>query len=454
VAKRANELDGTFESCRPELSPLPTPIPFISSRPISFVLLANVLRIASCLAFVVQGFVCELLLSNPVEAGNTNDVPLASTTGERALLNRVLAHWREREARIKSFHFAWDTLWQPSIRRDEKEPRGRAELWMDGDGRYRVVLTHPQQISTRGQSGAPHSVTRWQHQFDGATHRSFDDRTSVGRIWKADEDADEVARGFVSLDPLLLAVRPISQGGFDRSLNGWHIVGQNAVLENRHCLKLQAVDGDFVETLWVDPNRDDVIVGWARSMPSWSVIATIEYRQDRQAGWIPARWTDINESQRRQPREESLVVADTINRPIEPQSLALEFPPGSTVLDKTRKERYVVAKDGSKANVLTFDTPESLELHQRLEQPVDFAVPRVPLKDALRLIAGRFILTVRIDEEAAKKGSIDPECEVQLTATRIRLKDFVRRVLDQSRKPLTYELRKGTIVVVPAAHPK
>jgi hypothetical protein len=416
------------------------------------VLLVNVLRIASCLAFVVRGFVYALLLSNAVEASNANDVPLASTTGERAILNRVLAHWREREARIKSLYFAWDTLSQPSSRRDEKEPCGRAGLWMDGDGRYRVVFTPPQQNLPWKQSGPPHRTAHWQHQFDGATHRSLDGRMGVGRIWK--EEDDEIELGPLSLGPLMLAVRPVSHGGFDRSLTGWHIAGQNAVLENRHCLKLHSVDGDFVETtLWVDPNRDDVIVGWARSMPSWSSITTIEYRQDRRAGWIPARWTDIDESQRGQPRDESLVVACTINQPIEPQSLALEFPPGSVVLDKTRKERYVVAGNGSKANVLTFDTPESLELHQRLEQPVDFAVPRVPLKDALRLIAGRFVLTARIDVEAAKQGLIDPECEVQLTATRIRLKDFIRRILEQSRKPLTFELRKGTLVVVPAARP-
>jgi hypothetical protein len=452
VAKRANELDGTFESCRPELTPLPTPIPFISSRPISFVLLANVLRIASCLAFVVQGFVCELLLSNPVEAGNTNDVPLASTTGERALLNRVLAHWREREARIKSFDFAWDTFRQPSIRRDEKEPGGRAELSMDGDGRYRAVLTRPQRISSRGHSGAPHSVTHWQHQFDGATHRSFDDRTCVGRIWK--EDVDKIELGPLSLGPLMLALRPVSHGGFDRSLTGWHIAGQNVVIENRHCLKLQWVDGDFVETLWVDPNRDDVIVGWARSMPSWSVIATIEYRHDRSAGWIPVRWTEIDESQRGQPRDESFVVASSVNQPIEPKSLSLPFPPGSVVLDKTRNERYVVAGNGSKAEVLTFDAPESLELHQRLEEPSEFALPRVPLKDGLRLFAGRFVLTARLDDEAVKKGLIDPNCEVELKATRARLKDFVRRILDQSPKPLAYELREGALVVMPAAGPK
>jgi hypothetical protein len=99
-------------------------------------------------------------------------------------------------------------------------------------------------------------------------------------------------------------------------------------------------------------------------------------------------------------------------------------------------------------------TPESLELHQRLEQPVDFAVPKVPLKDALRLIAGRFVLTAKLDAATLKKGLIDPECEVELQATRIRLKDFEKRVLDQSPKPLTYELRKGALVVVPAARVK
>jgi hypothetical protein len=99
-------------------------------------------------------------------------------------------------------------------------------------------------------------------------------------------------------------------------------------------------------------------------------------------------------------------------------------------------------------------TPESLELHQRLEEPSEFALPRVPLKDGLRLFAGRFVLTARLDDEAVKKGLIDPNCEVELKATRARLKDFVRRILDQSPKPLAYELREGALVVMPAAGPK
>lgn len=401
----------------------------------------------------VFGFVCGLLLSRAVEAGNDKGLPPSSTTGERAVLNRIVTHWREREARVKSFHFAWDTFHRRSISRDKKEPCGRTEFWMDADGRYRVAWTPPRQTATRRQSGSPPRVARWQHQFDGATHRSLDERTGIGRIWKSDDDGNENTRGPVSLEAFLLGVRPASLGGFGRSLEGWHIAGQNAVLENRHCLKLQSAEEGCVQTLWIDPNRDDVIAGWARTILSWSSLTTIEYRLDRQTDWVPVRWTNIDESERGLPRDECLIVADTIDRPIAPKLLAVEFPPGSTILDKTRKERYVVAKDGSKANVLTCDTPESVELAQRLEQIVDFAVPRVALKDAIRLIAGRFILTARIDAETAKKGLIDPGCEVQLKATRIKLKDFVKRILAQSRKPLTYELREGALVVTPAIRP-
>ncbi len=346
-------------------------------------------------AAVLHGFVCGLLLSaaaaDKAGAGDAN-VPRASTKSERVVLDRVVAHWREREARIKSFHFAWDTLRQPSGRRDEKIPQGRGEIWMEGDRHYRIVFTPAKRDTARGTSGTSDRIDRWQHQFDGATHRSLEERTAVGRIWK--EDGDDIEDGPASLAPLILAVRPASHGGFDRSLTGWHVAGENAVLENRHCLKLRLVDGDFVETLWVDPNRDDVIVGWARSLASsWSGFAAIEYRHDWTAGWIPVLWIEIDESQRGQPRDESFVVARSINQPIEPMSLALGFPSGTTVLDHTRNERYMVAKDGSKANALTFDTPESLAVYQRLEERSDFALPRVPLKDALRLLGGRFVFS-------------------------------------------------------------
>jgi hypothetical protein len=410
--------------------------------------LVKMMRVVPCQAFVLHAFVCGLLLASAAEAGDTK-VTLASTTGERGVLDRVVAHWREREARIKSFSFAWDMLHQPSSREDNKQPAGRGELWMEGDRRYRVVYTPPKRNSTRGPSGPFDRIARWQHQLDGATHRSLNDKLGVGRIWQ--EDGDDIGEaGPLLLAPLMLAVRPASHGGFDRSLTGWHVAGQNAVLENRHCLKLRVVDEDSEETLWVDPNRDDVIVGWARGLPDWSNFATIEYRHSS-AGWIPVGWTEIEEAQRGQPRYESFLVARSINQPIEPKLLALGFPPGTTVLDKTRNERYVVAKDGSKANVLTFDTPRSLELSQRLEAPVEFALPRVPLKDGLRLLGGRFIRTARLDAESVKKGLIDPNCPVELRATRAPLKDFVRRILDQSPKPLTYQLREGEIVVVPAS---
>jgi hypothetical protein len=51
-------------------------------------------------------------------------------------------------------------------------------------------------------------------------------------------------------------------------------------------------------------------------------------------------------------------------------------------------------------------------------------------------------------------GLIDPNCPVELQGTRAPLKDFVRRILDQSPKPLIYELREGEIVVVPAVRAK
>ena len=196
---------------------------------------------------------------------------------------------------------------------------------MEGDRHYRIVFTPAKRETTRGTSATSDRIRHWQHQSAGATHRSLEERTAVGRIWK--EDGDDMEDDPESLAPLMLAVRPASHGGFNRSLKGWHVAGQNAVLENRHCLKLRLVEGNFVETLWVDPNRDDLIVGWARSLGSSRALsfATIDYRHDSSAGWIPVRWTEIDESQPGQPRDESFVVGRSINQPIEPKSLALNF---------------------------------------------------------------------------------------------------------------------------------
>jgi len=340
------------------------------------------------------------------------------------VIKRVLDHWRAREERSKSFHVTWESKQHP-----------RADLWMNGNA-YHV------EVAKSMDHGG------WWQAFDGAATRFYEARDRTGEI---SAGRLGIGRFGPRLFPILFFARPFSQSGFDPSPAKWRLVGENAIINNVHCVKLATTRNGFDESLWVDPARDDFIVGWellvGRSRSS--TLVTIGYRRDEKHGWLPARWTETQTWPQQTRSTEETIVGCSIDDPIPNEIFAPAFPPESTVLDTRTLERYRLSKTGAKVTIAKFDSPETLKIVKSLEQPVDFTIDPEPMKDAFGFIAQRYQIKVLIDPAVAHAG-IDSSMEVNSNTPGIKLKDVITALLKQAPKPLVYRVENGVLTILPA----
>jgi hypothetical protein len=418
--------------------------------------MASSSRLLVIAASLLLGIFFQAILRETIAAQPALQVPSASS--ESAVLKRVLANSRAREERIKSFYCDYDSRSTSSTTPRDPADEVRSEVWMDGDNRYQIVDSQFPKQEPKGsnvdkpQQAEPNRIVRYA--FDGSTSDRLvlDVRTRQGDVWNGDPGNELASR---SVFPLMLALRPYTRGGIERSSKQWRVVSENAILDNKHCVKIQFVQSGIVETYWIDSAREDVVVGWEqRQSRSQSSFVSIEYQHDEKNGWMPARWTETRHSNGGKQSSENTMTQFSINGTFPRETFTPAFPPGTTVVDRKLIEKYVVAKDGSKVDVLKFDSPGSLEIHETLETQVDFAIDPEPLKDALEFIASRYQIQVVIDPQAVKQGLIDPSIKVKVAAPGIRLRSILNLLLEQSRKPLGFEVRKGTLVIIPVARPE
>jgi hypothetical protein len=349
-----------------------------------------------------------------------------STAQEAGIVNRVLNSWHAREERLKSFHVAWQSKDQP-----------RGDIWMDGK-RYRVEMTAPPE----------RAWARWWQAFDGVVTRYYYQGRS-GDVFVGDPGAE---RWRLTQFPILLFARPFSGYGFDPSPAKWRVVGENAIIDNQHCVKLETRHGRFneAETVWADPAREDLIVGWERRQFRGSTtLVTIGYRHDEKQGWLPTRWTETRTRPRMsRPSDETIVVCST-NERLPDAIFAPGFPPETTVLDRQTLERNFISKTGSKTTIAKFDSEETLKIAQALDQTVDFTIDPEPMKLAFEFIAQRYLIKVVIDPAVARAG-VDTSMNVRTNDAGIKLKELMLVLLKQAPKPLTYKVENGVLTILPA----
>ena len=222
---------------------------------------------------------------------------------QSALINRVIDHLRVREERIESLHVTWESRSQP-----------RVDLWIEGTARYRVDLR-----------SAPDDAVRRQA-FDGETTRFYDATERRGDITAGDPGPVGVR-----LFPIWLLVKPLSRYGLEPSPAKWQVVGEKAIIDNLHCVKLQTTHQRRRETIWIDPARDDLIVAWELHRRRSDTLVTIGYRRDKKLGWVPERWTETTPGRSR--ATETKIVDYSINESAPRELFAPPFPPETTVLD-------------------------------------------------------------------------------------------------------------------------
>jgi hypothetical protein len=390
-------------------------------------------------------FLGLVLAANPSETVAA-DGPVSST--DESILDRVVEHWRSREARIKAIHAVWESR-VTNVRGRARSSPYQQEFWIDENGRYRLndwsLETAEPKDSKPARSRLSGRKPVSQYSFDGTTGRTMTGDPPQGVVGKP----GRFAWPRYAISPLLLALRPQSRDGFGVPFGLLKVVSVNAIIGSTHCIKLHQKWGDPAN-YWVDPARDDLIVAWEllRQDPVQEFV-TIDYHRDAKYGWVPTGWTQSNPPESGVPQVEHKVTHLALNESIAEPTFTLEFLAGMNVLDWTSFERYTVANDGSKRIVGKWDSVKSVEIGQALEQPVDIGIDPEPMKDALEFIAQRYQFKIVIDPAVIRVG-VDPAMEVKVNSPGAKLKDVLAALLKQAPKPLAYRVENGVMTILPS----
>jgi hypothetical protein len=319
-----------------------------------------------------------------------------------ATLSRIFAAWKAREEPIKSFRVSWDSRIilpksvprpvEPLLAGLETRDNGSggekleytlpgSELWGEGPNRLRDDFLV---VRNMGEN-AWERIARVRNVVNGASHfrlmvplisgdcamatvwREFEAKNAeavpaalrarpefsgavgeLGPHWRARE---------IDLLPLLLAFRPSNPLCAIASMP-WHVMSENAIVEQVHCVKLQAIPSSddnrprrFArfnspaynsDTCWVDPSRDYVVVLWESKRPGRPDISVaIDYRHDPPRGWIPSGWRRPLASRRPgiAGTVDATVTRCAVNETLPAGTFARDFPAGTQICDVTVDEQ-------------------------------------------------------------------------------------------------------------------
>jgi hypothetical protein len=195
--------------------------------------------------------------------------------------------------------------------------------------------------------------------------------------------------------------------------------------------------------------RDDVITGWERRAPESApfFFVSFEYARDPHYGWLPTRWDNTNPSTLKSAS--AVATKLTVNERFGIETFRLSFPPGTTVNDRGLAARYEIAANGSKTNIKPYYPAEIETIYDCLKEKTDFIVDPEPLQSALDFVAKRYHMKFAFDAEAVRQRRIDPHLEVKVAKRGIKVSKLIALLLEQSPKPLDYEIRNDVVTVIP-----
>jgi hypothetical protein len=265
---------------------------------------------------------------------------------ESPALKRILTAWKARQQRLKSFHFTWGSRFSlPKGARDANRKNANevrfdipdSECWIEGENRVRAEF---RRIDAR--PGIVQLGKRCRGTLDGSADVTLEFSESKGgsprgTVWNDKRDHESRAS---LLCPLLLACRPATQKATGAHPEFFHVLTENAIINNTHCIKIEknGSGGDRIaETCWVDPSRDYVIVRWEigrRNSPLF--WASIDYLDDSEHGWLPSGWETNLWEVAAQPNGgliRATVRKYSVNETFSPDTFATNFPPDTILPD-------------------------------------------------------------------------------------------------------------------------
>jgi hypothetical protein len=314
----------------------------------------------------------------------------SASAHEAAVLDRIFANWKARHDRVRSFHFTWDSRTtckkgtedfsstsrpRALLDRDTVFEQSGVQLWVEGDDRMCLIATPHFKVPVPQTESADRRrvVERWvvvgnvTSDFNSGSccenvtgpRREF---PRSGQVYRTPTDGSFPISGWQTV---LLPFRP-AYSSLSWLREQCRFVGENVDRDNGNYVQLQrwveprrfggGQQAGYVESVWVSPSRDDLVVRWKTESPSLhTCLGTINYKKDKTNGWIPSEWScDYVSAQRFEFR----VTSYEINNSIDPAIFSQEFPAGTPVSDQMNGSSakdvryYVVQKDGSKRTIL------------------------------------------------------------------------------------------------------
>jgi hypothetical protein len=323
-------------------------------------------------SILAAAFLCGFSLCgfSPGVYGADREIGRPASSPPSPTLARILAVWKARQERVKTFHFCWDSrITVPKgysfpdapvlgglkadgveIDRDNVQYTiPQSELWVEGNDRFRDELL---MVQCSGPSDWK-QIARIRYTIDGTRHSRLNTLLGSGEpprvtLWNkvsvktpsrwgmSGENFQWDARN-VDLTPLMLTLRPLLPT-FGWSAERCRVVSENSIVDNVHCIKIQMEETRRSEACWVDPSRDDAIILWERRTPFAPAISiSIEYQRDKDYGWVPSRWKRrlAGNTSTAAGNFEASVTRYTINEQFPSDTFGRVYPPGTRVFDAT-----------------------------------------------------------------------------------------------------------------------
>jgi beta-lactamase regulating signal transducer with metallopeptidase domain len=310
---------------------------------------------------------------NPVAATASEAADEPPSAAKTATLEKVLAAWKARQERIKSFYFAW-SLRVALPKGYQFVPEGYQFPFAGGlvgvrkgdvalDTAKDVEFTAPlSEWSGDGLDRLRSDFTNFLYSGDGwkEIRRARLTRNGILHsrllvpaqsaeapkiaIWRKAPfqhpsnrlgSGDLFAGPQIDLAPLRLALRPTATAS-DWSPENCRVLSEDTLVGNVHCIKLQMDKVDHSERCSVDPKRDYSIVRWERRQDE---LAPLDFAIDVQQGpdheWLPRRWSwrISADPASRAASFEATVTRRMINKKLPDATFAADHPPGTRVYD-------------------------------------------------------------------------------------------------------------------------
>jgi hypothetical protein len=284
--------------------------------------------------------------------------------------------WRARQDRVRTARFNWNETGliaaETKLRRPSCDQPPEALPPNDRKFKRSVMLSlngkmlRFSQIGPEWEASLGTLVKRlYVSTFDGETSRRFysGDEAVPRRFAPVGFDHPEARNhesNYYMLAPVLLTYRACAPDTGGRDLAKFDIGAKKGTIDGHKCILLAtAKPSQIVEELWLDPDRDFVVLRVARSMPGKNTTLDISYDQDPKLGWIPSAWRWVAfgpESGRIFEEHAASVTLHEFNTDVPREQFQFTYPSGTLVRDRRNGEDYVVTDGNGKRSV----TPEDL----------------------------------------------------------------------------------------------